>query len=339
MATIKDIANKAGVSRGTVDRVLNHRGAVNAKTAEKVREAARLLQYTPNKAGIVLAAQKKKLIIGVILFTKGNPFFEEVMLGVNKKARELAGYNCSVLVKRVPFDVQAQLEAIDALVKEGVHGIVLTPYNAPEIVSRINQLTDAGIPFVTTNTDIKDSKRLAYVGSDYYHSGQIAGGLLGLMSESVKHVGIITGSSQVLCHTERIAGFKDCIVKRFPGIEIAAIVENKDDDLISYEKTKQLLLDHPSIDALYFTAAGVYGGCKALLTLPEKRAMKIVTYDSVDTTKELVKQGVISATICQQPLIQGSKPIDILFRYLTEGRPPKKEFYYIAADIRIQENI
>lgn len=61
MATMKEIAELSGVSRGTVDRVLNHRGIVNAETERKVLEIAKLLDYQPNKAGIALAAQKKKL--------------------------------------------------------------------------------------------------------------------------------------------------------------------------------------------------------------------------------------------------------------------------------------
>ena len=61
MATIKQIAEMAGVSRGTVDRVLNNRGSVNANTAARVREIAEKLNYKPNKAGLMLAAQKKNL--------------------------------------------------------------------------------------------------------------------------------------------------------------------------------------------------------------------------------------------------------------------------------------
>ena len=61
MATIKEIADLAGVSRGTVDRVLNKRGSVNPQTAEKILEIAQALDYKPNRAGLVLAAQKKNL--------------------------------------------------------------------------------------------------------------------------------------------------------------------------------------------------------------------------------------------------------------------------------------
>jgi len=89
MATIKEIAERAGVSRGTVDRVLNNRGAVCAETEERIRAIIKELDYKPNKAGMALAAQKKKYLIGIILFSKQNPFFDEVMEGFQEKAEEL----------------------------------------------------------------------------------------------------------------------------------------------------------------------------------------------------------------------------------------------------------
>ena len=119
MATIKEIAELAGVSRGTVDRVLNNRGAVSEQTARKVLDIARALQYRPNRAGIVLAAQKRNLKIGVILFDNGNPFFDEVLSGVQKKARELEEYNCCVSVSRVGFDLNAQLSAMEEMAADG----------------------------------------------------------------------------------------------------------------------------------------------------------------------------------------------------------------------------
>ena len=208
MATIKEIAELAGVSRGTVDRVLNNRGAVNPRTARKILEIAQALDYKPNKAGIVLAAQKKNLKIGVILFDTGNPFFDDVLEGVNRKSQELGGYNCSVLVTRVGFDLTAQLDAMDEMVSQGVSGIVLSPYNDPLISDKINELDGRGIPVITTNTDIENSSRLAYVGCNFYRSGETAAGLMHLIAGNEVYAGIVTGSSKVLCHTDRIAGFR-----------------------------------------------------------------------------------------------------------------------------------
>ena len=160
MATMKEIADLSGVSRGTVDRVLNGRGSVRPETAKRVMEIAEQLNYQPNKAGLILAAQKKNLKIGVLLFQDTNPFFQEVLEGVDAKARELSGYNCQVSIRQVPFDEACQLQAMDSLLSEHIHGLVISPYNAPCIAEKINQFAALGIPVITTNTDIH-SHRMA----------------------------------------------------------------------------------------------------------------------------------------------------------------------------------
>lgn len=338
MATIKEIAILAGVSRGTVDRVLNHRGSVNPKTEEKIWEIAQALDYKPNKAGIVLAAQKRKLKIGVILLGLNNPFYDDVLRGISEKAVELESYNCTVLIKQTEYSLEEQLHAIDELVAENINGLALSPYNDKAVRRKINELYEKNIPVVTLNTDIENSKRLAYVGCNYYRSGQTAAGLVHLMTSGQIYIGIISGSPDILCHTERIAGFKN-ITENYKNLHISATIMNQDDDFESYEMTTRLLKEHPEINALYFTAGGVYGGCRAVIASGRQYDMKIFTYDMVETTKQMIEQGLIAATICQQPLLQGSKPLDILFENLTTGKSPQSEFNYVDIDIRIKENL
>lgn len=339
MATIKEIAALAGVSRGTVDRVLNNRGSVNPATAEKINEIAKALDYKPNKAGLALAAQKKKIKLGVILFSTDNPFFADVLKGVNEKASDLAGYNCTVLVKQIPINVDAQLGAIDELLREDVNGIALAPQNDDRIRIRINELSEQGIPVVTLNTDIENSMRIAYVGSNYTRSGRTAAGLLRLMTHGDVRIGIITGSSDILCHTERIAGFTDALNPYQEHMHIISIKETQDDEIASYEQTARLLNEHPEINALFFAAGGVYGGCRAIASLGLAGKLCVVAFDKAETTQQFLRDGVLSAVICQQPRIQGKKPLDLLFHYLTSGELPDREYHYTAVDIRILENI
>lgn len=181
MPTIKEIAELAGVSRGTVDRVLNKRGGVNPTTEEKVLEIAKALNYKPNLAGTILAAQKKRLMLGVVLLGVGTPFYDDVLSGVRQKAAELESYNCTVVVKHTEYDAIAQLQAIQELVAEGVNGIAITPYNDNRIRKEIHRLFSLGIPVVTLNTDIENTERLAYVGCNFYHSGETAAGLMHLI--------------------------------------------------------------------------------------------------------------------------------------------------------------
>ncbi len=337
MATIKEIAELAGVSRGTVDRVLNNRDGVNPQTAEKIKEIAKALNYRPNKAGLALAAQKKKYKIGVILFSKDNPFFDEVSDGVKAKAAELKDYGITTITKRVDFDVTSQLKAIDELLQEGIHGLMLAPCNDPAIQTKIDRLMDAGIPVVCVNTDISGSKRLAYVGSDYYKGGAMVAGLFSLMSDAQLRLGVVTGSCNVLCHSERIRGLSDTIAARYPGISIAQIIENHDDEFESYTLTGNLLAANPDITAIFFVAAGVSGGCRAIQE--SGRKIKVITFDDVPTTLQFLESGVIAATISQQPYKQGSKSLDILFDYLTTGAMPTDELNLVEHSIKIRENI
>ena len=337
MATIKQIAELAGVSRGTVDRVLNNRGSVNANTAERVRAIARKLNYKPNKAGLMLAAQKKNIKIGVILFSDTNPFFQEVLEGVHAKAQELSAYNCTVLIRQVPFDETEQFNAMEELLSEGIHGLVIAPFNSLYIAAEIDRFAEMKIPVITVNTDIL-SRRMAYVGSNYRLSGETAAGLVSLMTFGDIHIGIVTGSSHVLCHSDRVDGFCSVLSQKGERIHIVETVENHDEEEESYEKVKALLAAHPDINVLYFAAGGVAGGCRAAQESGRLSQMHIFTYDCVPTTKKLLQEGIITATICQQPYKQGYLPVELLSRYLIEGIACE-EINYTDIDIRIQENV
>lgn len=338
MATIKEIAELAGVSRGTVDRVLNNRGMVNPDTARKVKEIADALNYKPNRAALILSAQKKKLKLGVILFGTTNPFFDEVIIGINEKKKELEGYNCDIEVKCIPMGIDEQLEAINSLVEQGVNGIALAPYNDKRIANKINELYNIGIPVVTLNTDIENSKRIAYVGSNYNLSGKTAAGLMNIITHGKVNVGIVSGSENVMCHSQRIEGFKECIKNNYPHINIVETIYNNDDDIQSFELTSKLLKNE-DINALFFVAGGVYGGCRAVISCNKEDHITSIAFDSVPTTREMIEKGLIKATICQQPKLQGSKPLDILFSYLSTGELPKEECNYVSIDICIKENI
>lgn len=338
MASIKEIAELAGVSRGTVDRVLNHRGSVNPEKEKKVLEIAELLNYQPNRAGVALAAQKKKFIIGILLFGESNPFFGQVLEGLHNKAEELSMYSFETIEKHISFDEASQLEAIDEMLTQDINGLILSPYNSSSVQDKIDKLWDQGIPCVTINSDMPGSKRIAYVGSDYHKGGQIAAGLLRLISTGEIHVGIVSGSRNVLCHEERVAGFCSYLSEHAPRIKIDTTVLNDDDDYKSYEVVTEMLKSNPTLDAIYFTAAGVYGGCRAIKN-HNGPAPKVITFDLLDSTKELLAENIINATIGQDPIKQGELSFALLAEFLLTGTMPAVELNYMEPTIIIRESL
>lgn len=339
MATMKEIAALAGVSRGTVDRVLNHRGTVNAETAKKVNEIAEHLHYEPNRAGIALAAQKKKLKIGVVLFGTSKPFFDQLMEGLSGRLSELSVYGITLVERRTDFDPDEQLAAINSLEEEEISGLILSPYNDWKIRDKVNALAENGIPTVTVNTDIPDSKRIAYVGTDDEKDGRAAAELMSLITGGQAKLGIVTGSNNILSHEARVLSFRDYLSKNTPGIKILGVIENHDDDDLSYDGVMGFLHSHPDIDAFYFTAGGVHGGCRALEDQKPATAPKVVTFDDIPSHREMLEKGIITATICQQPERQGELSLSLLMNTLLTGQAPEHPLHHVELSIKIRESL
>ncbi len=337
--TIKQISEISGVSRGTVDRVLHGRGRVSPEKEALVRRVAEQLGYKPNLAGKALAARKKSYTIGVLLTAEGVSFFDEVIRGVWQAASEISDYGITVILKTIKgYDSEVQRKEMERLRRQ-VNVLILNPINEPEIIAEMDSLAEEGVQVITLNTDVDGSKRLCYIGPDYYKSGQAACGVMGLLLDGVGKVGIFTGSVKILGHNQRIAGIRNVIREQLPGIIVGDLGETGDDDVQAYAAASRMLQHHPDLDGLILVAAGSYGVCRAVLELPEKERPKIVAMDSVPTTVEMLKKGVIQATICQQPFTQGYQAVQQAFRYLVQGEEFPKEHIFTETEIRIRETV
>lgn len=337
--TIKQISELCGVSRGTVDRVLNNRGKVKPQTEQKVREVAERLGYTPNLAGKALAARKRDLVIGVALVAKGNAFFDDVLSGIRRAGRELSDYGVKVSVHTMKgYDTVQQCRMIRE-VGRNVNALIVNPINDTQVAAEINRLTEQGICVITINTDIENTKRLCYVGSDYIRGGETAGGMLGLLTGGNAKVGIVTGSVKVLGHNQRIAGFRNVIRRKYPGIQVADIQETNDDDDQAFEMTGKMLREHPEIDAVFIVAAGVKGVCRAVRCFHPEGDMTIVCFDRTPSSEQLLRAGVIKAIVCQQPFTQGNKAVHLAYDYLVSGKKPENDSFFMKNEIKIEENL
>lgn len=337
--TISDIAQLAGVSRGTVDRVLNNRGNVKPDIQEKIKNIASEYGYKPNTLAKALVTRKKKFLIGIIINSIGNHFFDDVLLGIEAAKSDIFDYGITVITKKLKgYNAQEQLSSIEALIAEGVHALAITPIN-DDIISQKLNLISQEIPVVTFNNDIEQTDRFAFVGCDYYKSGKTAGELMTKITQRPCKVGIITGSIKILGHNKRIEGFNEIIKNDNISIQIADIIENNDDEQTSYEVTKQLLLNNNDITALYFTAGGVEGGIRAVCEQNMAQKLKIITFDATPVVISNIEKGIIDFTICQQPYLQGYTTVKVLSDYLVSGISPIKKNIYLDIEIKLKSNL
>ena len=336
--TVKQIAELAGVSRGTVDRALNGRGHVRPEVEKRILEIAVEMGYTPNRAGKALAYQRKNLSFGIIVNAEGNEFFDDVLRGAQTAVDEYADFGITLKVAcGRGYDVEQQLAQLDEMMAAGVSGIAISPINVPEIEKKIDQLIDAGISILTVNSDIENTKRICYVGCNYYESGVTAAGMLRLMRPAGVRAGIITGSIRMLGHNRRMKGFSDCL-KKMPDSVVSDVDESLDERDVAYRAASRMLEAHPEINTLYFAAAGAVGGMQAAVDLGIK-GLTVISCDDTDEIRRLMQQGLIHATICQEPFRQGYRAMQILFDAVVNNTSPAEEFCYMDHIIRIKENL
>lgn len=324
--TIRDIAEAAHVSRGTVDRALHNRTGVSSEVAERVIKIAKQMNYEPDMTARVLANKRYKKKIGILLCSEGNPFFENVIQGIEDALEEVEPLGIHAVTKKIKgFHLQYQIEAIEELVEEQIDGLVITPVNAPEIAQKIRELEEQNIPVATINTDVvSDMEHFLYVGCNYTKSGNVAGGFLGLLSNGQKeHVAIVIGSRMVMAQVQRLEGILTVLQKEYPNVSVDAILENEDDDRESYEMIKKLLEENRNITMVCFASAGIRGGLEAIKNANYERKIRIVTYDLTETVQENLKSGVVLATVCQEPYQQGYSGVNALARYLVYQTKPE----------------
>lgn len=343
MATIKQIAEKAGVSIGTVDRVLHNRGMVNAQTKERVEAVMRELDYRPNQVAQGLAVMKKKLKIGFfILEVEKHPFFQHVIRAAERKAKELAQYGVQVIfypVEKQQNSIFAQGSAYWNMLQE-LDGIVVLGMNVPEVRAYLEEAGRLEIPVVFYNTYVADEEFLAYVGCDYEQSGRLAAGLSALAGGADARVVIYSeGDERVSSHRERIEGFCAETAKRYPGMKILEIYQIEDDPGQNEISVREMFRRHPDVNVVYVVNPRDYEICRMIAHSDTARRVKIITNDLVEELEELIEQGKVAATICQEPEKQGEQSLEILFRYLAYGTTPKEKMCYTDLSIHIAQNL
>lgn len=333
--TVKEIAELAGVSRGTVDRALKNRAGVNPQTRERVLDIAKQYNYKPNLIGKALAFSKHDVTVEVILNSVGNPFFDEVKKGIYAAEKEYADYGLKINITELKgYNVDDIINILDNL-PEDTKNIVLTPIDDAKLAKKVDSLIDNNVNVITLSSDITVSKRISYVGCDYFKSGETAGRLVGLLSGGSANLCIVTGSSLHKGHRLRVEGVRK-ITSEYENINIIDVIENNDDNKRAYESMKKVLMNDSNIDFVCITAGGVTGTLKAIEE--SQRKIKVCSFDDIQATRKAMQNGKILATICQQPFEQGYNAIKSIFDIVVaKSEVPK--FQYSQLYIKVDKSL
>jgi LacI family transcriptional regulator len=338
--TIKQIAEKAGVSRGTVDRVLNGRQRVKPEIREKIIAIAQEMNYVPNVAGKALAYSKNPVIFGIVMPPKEIRFFDEIRSGIHAAAEELK--DLGIRLEYCYVDNKSPKEgaaAIEQLVEMGANGIMFSVMDDQLIRENINKAVDQGVPVVTFNSDVENSKRICFVGQDLYKSGKVAAGLMSKILTQNAKVLVLTGNLNFHAHRSRVQGFIECLKENGNNLEVVGVIEGFDRFADTYSQVDQALKEHPDIAGIYLATGSIHASIDAIKHNGKEREIRVICNDLLPEVEQGLRENIIDFTIVQNPYEQGYRSLRILYDLIFTRKHPKLEYNYTETHIYIHENL
>ena len=275
MTTIRDVANKAGVSIATVSRVVNGNRPVHPEIRERVLKAVEELDYRPNFLARGLR-QSNTCMIGLIIPDNSNPFYAELARAI-EDAGFAQGY--SVILCNSDLSDEKQQAYVDVLLSHKVDGVILVNIECtvPKVLERI---LAEHIPVVLTNTEALESS-VDQVMADNHQGGYLAGQYLLRLNH--RRIGCISFQPHPY-QSLRIIGFQQALSEA--GIELTpedfAIGDGRYDS--GYKAMQELLQRRPDLTAVFvFNALMALGAINALraqgIRVPED--LSLIGYDNI----------------------------------------------------------
>ena len=345
--TIKDIADLAGVSRGTVDRVLHNRYGVKPEIRARVEKILEEVNYKPNIVAQALKRSENPLEFGFVVTDISNPFWLGIVQGFRQAEKEYEPYGVKLhRVDMKEISPAEQLRCIYRLLdgETKIHGLFVAGINSPEVSDHINKISQQ-IPVITYNTDIANCSRLCFVGQNHIAAGHAAGRLMSMLLDQDGEVATFSGPGKTLAHSGRFQGFVQSMRDLRPNTVILDPVQyhEVENDVLTFDELGYEMavaaLKNPRLKGLYVTGEGSSGVAKALKESGRRPEVKMICYDMLPGVVQAIREDIIDFTIGQEEYLQGYLPVKLMYEYKTFGtRPPVRE-WYTDIDIRVKENI
>ena len=326
--TLKMVAEKAEVSVNTASRAINNKPDINLETKKRVLQIAKELGYIRNAAAVALRT-KKTGTIGVVIADNRNPFYAEVLNGMEEAAREK---NYHIILANTQRDYRKEEDAINLLLAKRVDGLLITPVQDKD--DDIKNLIDANIPFVVVGRDFKN------IEVDAIYNDEVKGGFLAteyLIKKGHKRIALIDGFLYKSPAKGRLEGYKKALRKyRIPLDEsLISVGDINIED--GYERTKQMLEKNLDFTAIFaYNDMMAFGAMQAIkekgLRIPED--IGLVGYDDIPFSS-LISPALTTIRLKKQEL--GAESVKLLLSRINGNRKKTKKVM-LGVKLQIRES-
>jgi len=314
--TLKMVAESAGVSVNTASRAINNKQDINLETKKRVLKIAQDLGYVRNDTAVALRT-KKTGTIGVVIADNRNPFYAEVLNGMEVAARKK---NYHIILANTQRDYRKEEEAINLLLNKRVDGLLIAPVQDRD--DDIKKLIEANIPFVIVGRDFND------IDLDAVYNDEVKGGFLAteyLIKKGHKKIAFINGVLHKSPAKGRLKGYKKALKECEIPFNDALISVGDIDVKDGYERTKQMLKKNLNFTAIFaYNDMMAFGAMQAIkekgLRIPEN--IGLVGYDDI-LFSSLISPALTTIKLKKQEL--GVESVKLLLSRINGNRKKAKK--------------
>lgn len=318
---VHEIARHAKVSIGTVDRALHHRPGISEATRTKVLRIAEQLGYSPDLAARALAVRRNPFLIGVCIPEEIRLFYDQMRDGIFEETRRAGHVGLELIYRPVPSLGEGEQRQLSSLLKEEIRGLIVMPGNPRVVTPLIDAAEARGIRVVCICSDAPQSRRSIVVYTNPELQGRIAAELLSKVISEQAEVAVITGMLRTEEHRLKVEGFRARFSQHSHQGKIACVLEAHESEEESYEKTRELLREHPQLRGIYVTTVNCLPVCRAVKENGYSGSVRLITTDLFPQMVPYFENGIICASVYQDPFNQGRLAVRRLVDHVVEKTP------------------
>ena len=339
--TVYEIAALAGVSIGTVDRVLHNRGRVSSATRARIEAIIEEYQFTPNPIARRLKRNRPYRFCALIPRRDQDAgYWGQILAGIERAAGEVKPLGVETVIAEFDrYNFSSFKKTAAAVIAQKLDGLLFAPIMPERTKPFVESVFSEKIPLVFVDSEMPGVDPLCVIAQDPFKGGYLAGRLFHLFAGSVtRPVAVLDAHGEDYHITKRRDGFlryaKDhdfsVVVREYSGYAGTEI---------SSAEIGRFMEEQPELSGLFITNCMAYRAVKfAAQRRKNSGPFFLLGYDLIPKNRLLLQQGRIDAIISQRPEDQGREALLTLFHQIVLGQAVEVQ-REIPLDVYIQENV
>jgi LacI family transcriptional regulator len=335
--TIREIAEKAGVSIGTVDRVIHKRGRVSPETERKIQEIIDNDGYQPNLIARHLKINQKYLIGLLIpdLSTEGG-YWNLIYRGIVKGIEEFSAFSFDLKIFEFNrLDRKSLVKAFADMSDAGCSAYIIAPIWQEETLLLLSEL-DEPAPYFFIDSPLPGLSPESTIVQDPYAGGYLAGRLMELLCGKNGPFAVVRTYTAAFNLNERSRGFYDWF-KSEQSPSVFDVVGSREQVENIFAELHEAALSPSGLKGVFVATSFGYKIADYIDSLGLKNDICVIGYDLIEENKQCLKNGTIDCLISQRPEEQGRLAVFQVFKKLVLKEKPDQNID-IPLDIFLKQN-